>query len=133
MRPRHYALLIALALSAGVAGRAVSDRLLAPQVAEAKADDDDDEARGGWEYCAVTRAQYPGSVQGGVYWIAYFRPNGVETIDIKAGPLENAQAKAISKLGSEGWVMVGQGPLEVRQVGPQGTVTALYFRRARRG
>ncbi|HEV2861798.1 MAG TPA: hypothetical protein VGX48_12385 [Pyrinomonadaceae bacterium] len=128
MRPRHYALLIGLALFAGFAGRAVSERLLAPQVAEAKQDDGRDE----WEYCAVTKAQYAGSPQAGVFWIAYFRPNGVEVAEVKAGPMESAQGKAISKLGSEGWVMVGQGPLEVRQFGPQGTPTALYFRRARR-
>lgn len=129
MRPRHYALLIALALLAGVAGRAVSEKLLAPQVAEARADD---EARDQWEYCAVTRAQYAGSPQGGIFWIAYFRPNGVEVAEVKAGPMESAQGKAISKLGNEGWVMVGQGPLEVRATGPQATPTALYFRRARR-
>ncbi len=129
MRPRHYALLIALALFAGVAGRAVSDKLLAPQVAQARADDD---GREEWEYCAVTRAQYEGSPQGGIFWITYFRPNGVEVAEVKAAPTESAQGKAISKLGSEGWVMVGQGPLEVRQTGPQATPTALYFRRARR-
>ncbi|HLM54500.1 MAG TPA: hypothetical protein VK422_00130 [Pyrinomonadaceae bacterium] len=129
MRPRHYALLIALALFAGVAGRAVSERLLAPRVAEARADD---QGRDEWEYCAVTKAQYAGSPQGGIFWIAYFRPNGVEVVEVKAAPTESAQGKAISKLGSEGWVMVGQGPLEVRPTGPQSTPTALYFRRARR-
>jgi hypothetical protein len=36
-----------------------------------------------------------------------------------------AFAKAISKLGSEGWEMVAPGPLEVNQ----GQVNALYFRR----
>lgn len=128
MRPRHYALLIALALLAGFAGRSVSDKLLAPQVAEAKPAGDD--GRDEWEYCAVTKAQYPGSPQGGIFWIAYFRPNGVEVAEVKAAPTESAQGKAISKLGSEGWVMVGQGPLEVRQTGPQ--ATALFFRRARR-
>jgi hypothetical protein len=56
----------------------------------------------------------------------------LETEEIKAGPFENGQAKAINKLGREGWVMVGQGPLDVRQSGPQGTPTAIYFRRARR-
>jgi|GEM_PF-1552538 len=130
MRPRHYGLLIAVALLAGYAGHALSDRLLAPRVASASAAAQD--GRDDWEYCAVARAQYPGSVQGGVYWIAYFRQNGVETEEIKAGPFENGQAKAINKLGREGWVMVGQGPLDVRQAGPQGTATALYFRRASR-
>ena len=129
MRPRHYALLIALALLAGFAGRALGDRLLSPRAAEASSAQ---EGRSEWEYCAVTRAQYTGSPQAGVYWIAYFRPGGVESVEIKAGVSENAQGKAISMLGRDGWVMVGQGPLEVRQ-GPQGTATALYFRRARRG
>jgi hypothetical protein len=128
MRPRHYALLIGLALFAGFAGRAVAEVLLTPRVASARAAQDD---RTEWDYCAVTRAQYPGSTQGGVYWIAYFKANGVETVEVKAGPFENGQAKAISKLGSEGWVMVGQGPLDVRQGGPQSTVNVLYFRRQR--
>ena len=129
MRPRHYALLIALALAAGYAGHALSDRLPAPRAASASAAQD---GRDEWEYCTVARAQYATSPQGGVYWIAYFRQNGVETEEVKAGPFENGQAKAVHKLGREGWVMVGQGPLDVRH-GPQGTTTALYFRRARRG
>ncbi len=128
MRPRLYAPLIALALLAGYAGHALSDRLLAPRVASASAPQED---RDEWEYCAVARAHYPTSPQGGVYWIAYFRQNGVETEEVKAGPFENGQAKAINKLGREGWVMVGQGPLDVRH-GPQGLPTALFFRRVRR-
>ena len=34
-------------------------------------------------------------------------------------------AKAIARLGEEGWEMVGQGPLEIRQ----GGFNALYFKR----
>jgi hypothetical protein len=124
MRPRHYALLIALALLAGYAGRALSDRLPAPRVASASAAQDGQDE---WEYCAVTKARYPGA-----YWIVYFRPNGVQVVDVRAAPTESAQGKAISQLGAEGWVMVGQGTLDVQPPPPQGMPAALYFRRMRR-
>ena len=79
-----------------------------------------------WEYCAVTKASYVGSNRGGIYWISYFRDSGVQVIEVEDAALEkNGPAKAIAKLGAEGWEMVGQGPLEIRQGAPN----ALYFKR----
>jgi hypothetical protein len=125
MSPKLYALTIALALAAGFTGHALSGRFLTPAVAEARARDSSEQ----WEYCAVTKAQYPGSIRGGVYWIAYFKTNGVQVVDVSAGPTENAMAKAVARLGEDGWAMVCGGPLEVRPGTPGGTQDAIYFRR----
>lgn len=81
-----------------------------------------------WEYCALSKAAYVGSARGGLYWISYFRETGVQVVEVQASVTEGsgaAFAKAISKLGSEGWEMVTPGPLEVNQV----STNALYFKR----
>ena len=79
-----------------------------------------------WEYCTLTKASYAGSNRGGLYWISYFRDSGVQVAEVEDPALEkNGPTKAIAKLGAEGWEMVGQGPLEIRQ----GTLNALYFKR----
>ena len=79
-----------------------------------------------WEYCALSKAAYAGSNRGGLFWISYFRDSGVQVVEIEDPALEkNGPAKAIAKLGAEGWEMVGQGPLEIRQA----TLAALYFKR----
>lgn len=81
-----------------------------------------------WEYCALSKAAYVGSARGGIYWISYFRETGVKVVEVQASVTEGngaAMAKAISKLGSEGWEMVVPAPLEMNQ----GTTTALYFKR----
>lgn len=88
------------------------------------------EARGGpqWEYCAVTRAAYAGQARSGNYWIVYFRDTGVRTVDVEASATEGSDAafaKAVARLGSEGWEMVAPGALDVRQ----GAANALYFKR----
>ncbi len=126
MNRRHYLLTAALALCASLAGHALYGALVAPRTAEARAAGEPRD--GGWEYCAVVKAQYVGSPQGGIYWIAYFKGEGVRTEDVKVGPTGNAFAKAFAKLGEEGWDMVGEGPLEIRP-GPGGTTTAVFFKR----
>ncbi|HEY0100821.1 MAG TPA: hypothetical protein VGB76_17880 [Pyrinomonadaceae bacterium] len=81
-----------------------------------------------WEYCALSKAAYAGSARGGIYWISYFQETGVQVVEVQASVTEGngaAMAKAISKLGSEGWEMVAPAPLEVNQV----STTALYFKR----
>lgn len=115
-----------LALVAGLAGHALRGEPSSHAAAGPRADADASDLQ--WEYCAVVKAQYVGSPQGGIYWIAYFKGEGVRTEDVKAGPTGNAFAKAVSKLGEEGWDMVGEGPLEIRP-GPGGTPTAVFFKR----
>lgn len=124
MSGKHLLPTIVLALAAGVAGHALSGAP-SPHAASQRPGDVSDLQ---WEYCAVVKAQYVGSPQGGIYWIAYFKGEGVRTEDVKAGPTGNAFAKAVSKLGEDGWDMVGEGPLEIRP-GPGGTPTAVFFKR----
>jgi hypothetical protein len=74
----------------------------------------------------INESAYVGSNRGGLYWVSYFRDSGVQVAEVEDPALEkNGPAKAIAKLGVEGWEMVGQGPLEIRQ----GTLSALYFKR----
>jgi hypothetical protein len=130
MKAKHYLLLSVLLLLAAFAGRSWPVASLAPVSAEAQErgrEDEVDELK--WEYCAVTKAQFVGSIRGGQYWISYFRRGNVQVETIEASVHESAVAKAVFKLGEEGWEMVGEGPLEVRQGGPGGTPTALYFKR----
>ena len=126
MKPKHYLLLFVMLLLAAFAGRSSwPGASLAPAVAEAQERGRDDDERDNlkWEYCAVTKAQFVGSIRGGQYWISYFRRGAVQVETVEAGVQESAVAKAVSKLGEEGWEMVGEGPLEVRQAGPGSTPT----------
>jgi hypothetical protein len=124
MSGKHLLPTIVLALAAGVAGHALRGAPVPPAAAGQRPDVSDLQ----WEYCAVVKAQYVGSPQGGIYWIAYFKGEGVRTEDVRVGPTGNAFAKAVARLGEEGWDMVGEGPLEVRP-GPGGTPTAVFFKR----
>lgn len=133
MNRSHIALTIILALAAGFAGKSLADAAswttVAANTRAARADSiKGDDSPPQWEYCAVLKAQTPGSLRGGVYWISYFKGERIETQAIEAGPTSNALSKALNKLGNEGWEMVGQGPLEVIAA-PGGTPTALYFKR----
>ena len=121
MNGKWYTIMIALVIVATVMGGSIFNRWLAtPALAHQNS------AGQLWEYCTLTKASYVGSNRGGVYWISYFRDSGVQVIDVEDAALEkNGPAKAIAKLGAEGWEMVGQGPLEIRQ----STINALYFKR----
>ena len=81
-----------------------------------------------WEYCAVTKANYIASNRSGQYWITYFRSSGNKVDNIEDNATSNAAlAKAIAKLGDEGWEMVTVGPLEVNN----SKLDAFYFKRPR--
>jgi hypothetical protein len=123
MSGKHLLPTIVLALAAGLAGHALRGAPATPAAGQ-RPDVSDLQ----WEYCAVVKAQYVGSPQGGIYWIAYFKGEGVRTEDVRVGPTGNAFGKAVARLGEEGWDMVGEGPLEVRP-GPGGTPTAVFFKR----
>ncbi len=127
MKRRHYLLTVALSLSAGLAGHALSAGLLTPRPAEARAPRASE-----WEYCAVVKAQI-GDQRRIIYWINYFRGEGVRNEPVEAGLGGNSFAKAVAKLGDDGWEMVGEGPLEVAPVvrpGPTvGVPTAIFFKR----
>jgi len=128
MNRKYLLLMLALMLAAGLAGHALRGEPSTHAAVRGAASDASDTADLQWEYCAVTKAQYVGSPQGGIYWIAYFKGEGVRVEEVKVGPQGNAFAKAVAKLGEDGWDMVGEGPLEIRP-GPGGTQTAVFFKR----
>ena len=115
-------LLTGWSLSGALAGKFVP-------VPETRAQRSDEPGAGQkWEYCALSKAAYASPARGGLYWISYFHETGVRVVEVQASVTEGsgaAMAKAISKLGDEGWEMVAPGPLEVNQV----ATTALYFKR----
>jgi hypothetical protein len=126
MRPKLFVLTAALGLAAGFAGHWLAGRPGVEAHVGARS------ATGErWEYCVVTRAQYAGSVRGGQYWIGYFRGNNIRTELVEAGVTEVGLAKAIAKLGEDGWEMVGEGPLDTGPARTTSTPQALYFKRPR--
>jgi hypothetical protein len=128
MNERRYVLPLVLVIAGFLSG-VVSDRLFTPTPAQARlAEEPETPAGRRWEYCALTKAAYVGSGRGGIYWISYFREAGVQVVEVEDAATErNGPAKIIARLGEEGWEMVGQGQLEIRQ----GGLTALYFKRPR--
>jgi hypothetical protein len=128
MNRKQYILALALLLIAGLCGGVVSGRLLAGAPAEARQEVRASKTYGGqkWEYCALTKAAYVGSNRNGRYWVSYFSDKGAQVVEYEETALErNGPAKAIAKLADEGWEMVGEGPLDIRQ----GELRALYFKR----
>lgn len=122
-------LLVAAALLVGLSlAGAVPDKLLAALRTEASEVERPDAVLTKWEYCALSKAAYAGPPRAGVYWISYFNETGVQVVEVQASATEGggaAFAKAISRLGAEGWEMVAPGPLDVNQ----GQSSALYFKR----
>ena len=127
MKRRHYLLTVALSLAAGLAGHALVGALPAATPAEARRPRASE-----WEYCALVKAQ-TGDPRRVIYWINYFKGEGVRNEPVEAGLGGNSFAKAAARLGDEGWEMVGAGPLEVLPVvrpGPTtGVPTAVFFKR----
>lgn len=128
---------IVVALAAGYGARSLSfgappDAAAAVTVPRAQREGEESD-RPQWEYCAVTRAQFAGSVRGNQYWIVYFRPQrGVEIETVEGGVSVNAQGRAIHKLGQEGWEFAGEGVLDQERPGGPNTPPAMMFKRPRR-
>lgn len=130
MNPRLFVLTLTVAVGAGLAGHAFAGRVGGAAGVEARASAAQRGEGARWEYCAVSKAQFVGSARGGQYWITYFRGANVRVETVEAGVTENGLAKAVSRLGEEGWEMVGEGTLDM---GPgRGTPPpAIYFKRQR--
>ena len=120
MNKKLYAAALALMIMAGLAGGGVSHKLLGGTSTSAQEEDPPPPPRPvrtpqasttrsrKWEYCSLTRAAYPGSNRGGLYWISYFRDGGVQVVEVEEQATERGgPAKAIAKLGEEGWEMSG--------------------------
>lgn len=120
---------LALVLATGLVGGVISGRMAGPDQTQAQRPERANPfARDKFEYCSLTRAVV-GQSRGGLYWISYFRNNGVQVVEVEELATENSgPAKAIAKLGDDGWEMVGQGPLEIRA----GGLNAIYFKRHKR-
>ncbi len=118
--------MLAIVLAAGLIGGAVTSRTLFAVPTQAQRPD---RSRGPdrWEYCSLSKALV-GQSRGGLYWITYFRTDGAQVVEAEELATERyGPAKAIAKLGAEGWEMVGEGPLEMRG----GGLNAIYFKRLR--
>lgn len=127
MSKKRHVLVISLVLIGGLLGGAISGSLLSTTSTRAQ---QIEEAGSGqkWEYCGLMKAAYAASSRAGQYWIIYFRDTGVQVVDVQAAATDGnggAMGKALSRLGAEGWEMVGQGPLEINQ----GASNAIYFKR----
>ena len=84
-----------------------------------------------WQYCAVIGLrQAPGSRKLEPFFPAiwYFTPNGLQIVEIK-GNEEEELAKAIAKLGEEGWELVSGFELPIGKVSQTPGSTSLTFRR----
>jgi hypothetical protein len=128
MNRRHYLLTVVLSLAAGLAGHALYGSLAAPPAARAAAEP---RREAEWEYCAVVKAQ--AGTPRVLYSIVYIRDKDEaarpELVEARLGG--SSQAKAIAKLGDDGWEMVGQAPLDPgfdpRPGAPM--PTAIFFKR----
>lgn len=126
MSKKRQLLIILLILVGSALGGATSNKLLSATPALARQGDEPG-SRQQWEYCALTKAAYVNASREG-YWIVYFRDTGPQIVDVQSQATDGkgtSMAKAITRLGAEGWEMVGQGPLDMRA----GATNALYFKR----
>ena len=117
---------ILLILVGSTLGGAISGKLLSATPALAR-QANESSSRTQWEYCALSKAAYVNTNREG-YWIIYFRDTGAQVVDVQSQATDGngaSMAKAITRLGAEGWEMVGQGPLDVRL----GAANGLYFKR----
>jgi hypothetical protein len=118
-------LTLGLVLAAGLIGGAVTGRMNYTVSTQAQRPDKTPDR---WEYCSLSRAAV-GLSRGGLYWITYFNSGGAKVVEAEELATERyGPAKAIAKLGEDGWEMVGEGPLDSRA----GQTNAIYFKRPRR-
>jgi hypothetical protein len=130
MKKAGYAFLLTLLLAGSFLYGRVFNQTVRVANAEATVTDNATKARveTKWEYCAVSKAGYTGSSRGGAYWVSYFKEGGVEIVEIeeKVSEQQGASiARAIARLGEEGWEMVGQSDLPLKT----GRFEAIYFKR----
>ncbi len=142
MNKKMYLLTTAFALVAGLLGGLVLNKLQVTQPVQSQAAVENQPTVRKWEHCSVSPVnsitQSGGKVIGTAL-ISYVSGNGYRTEKVEATidgsqsamnlATSNAVAKAVSKLGDEGWEMVGEGTiLAESSEGPK----VLYFRRSKR-
>ena len=131
MNKTRLLLTMVLVTAAGLAGSAITtgrmNYAVATQAQRPERAPDRPRGPDRWEYCSLSKAMV-GQSRGGLYWITYFRNDGAQVVEAEELATERyGPAKAIAKLGAEGWEMVGEGPLEMRA----GGLNAIYFKRPR--
>jgi hypothetical protein len=97
-----------------------------------------------WEYCAIADVDAYGASDKavGIAVIYYFRGSGYQAekveataergVDATRVAVDMARAKAIAKLGDDGWEMLCEGMPFATRARPAERDKALYFRRAKR-
>jgi hypothetical protein len=134
MRKERVALLMLLLINVLLGARLLKQDFLAAATVQAGQTNEQKSSAPKWEYCAITGAEWVSHIgaTGAKATITYFELNGgrVDNVEYRPGQrmdgtemLKEARAKAIAKLGREGWEMLIQ-PTNSDGHGP------LYFRRA---
>ena len=124
---RSHLLVVILLTGSAVLGATLSARekpsTLASEKVEAQTATDGTR----WEHCVVTKASYgPTNNRSGQYWIIYFKSSEFKVENVEGDFTTNAAlARAITKLGDEGWELVSVGPMEIRNT----KMDAYYFKR----
>jgi hypothetical protein len=87
-----------------------------------------------FEYCAVGPIKTESSWWWGCYpKLFYFTDDGLKIIPIEKNPRieeQSMMAMVISKLGKEGWEMVGTGSVENKDINNKGMMHYIYFKRS---
>ena len=136
MSNKRYVVVLMLTMIAGLLGGALSSRMFAVQPVQAQQEVRQAAKTQKWEYCAVTAVSthYRDNRDIGYYAdIYYFNGSGIkgERIEVEYNrehfsTREIALAKAVAKLGEEGWEMIGGEP---RYLGSSDSSLILYFKR----
>lgn len=86
-----------------------------------------------FEYCALGPIKTESSWWWGSYpKLFYFTLEGLKIIPIEKNPKieeQSVMAMAISRLGLEGWEMVGTGTVENKDINNKGAMHYIYFKR----
>lgn len=122
-----------VALVAALIGSAALSKVSITQEAQARPlDDTGRTAARSWEYCIISNVSEVGENQKppnikftGLAEVCYASDSGCHTFKIEGTTKADALAKAMAKLGNEGWEMVGESPFPV-SAGDRG---ALFFKR----
>ena len=142
MNKKMYLLTAVLALVTGFLGGLTLNKIQVTQSVQAQVAEEIRTNVRKWEHCSVSPVngvtQDAGKVKGAAI-ISYVTGSGYRTEKVEATvdggvsamnlATSNALAKAVSKLGDEGWEMVGEGTLLPESSGNQ---KVLYFRRSKK-
>ena len=134
-------LAFALVMATGFVGGALASpgRSSEPAQTQQKQEQKKADARD-WEYCWVRRPELRGWPDKPVIitHVSYWRTDSFldQTFEVEQGRAGDiaetekiAQARLMAKLGSEGWELVGQGPILTVNSNPPPTV--IYFKRSK--